>query len=704
MSEAGRFVNIIVPLPIRYPLTYKVPARLAAKITWGQRVLINLRGHKAVGIVWSQDHEDINPDPSLKIKSILEIIDSFPLLPPDLKFFLEWTANYYHHPLGQVVAEALPPGFFSASARRIVRLERNLFTGPRSKRVSIYEQDRQDIFVLTEEQNAAISKIVSAVRTGPFSPFLLFGVTGSGKTEVYLKSIEYTLDHSRGCIVLVPEISMTTQTVSSFVSRFGEQVSVFHSGLTEAERAYQWWRIRTGESRLVIGTRSALFAPVARLGLIVVDEEHDRSYKQEERFRYHARDMALLRAKQLNATVVLGSATPSVTSFYHATKGRYTLLSIKDRPAGRPLPSVTIVDRRRKAGTDYSRDYIRPAWLSEELYKAIGSSLDRNEQVMLFLNRRGYATYVFCKDCGYTFRCPNCDVSMTWHNNYANSSGQILSCHYCGYKRQAPPVCPECSGKAVSAVGWGTERIALDIQELFPDSRVLRLDRDTVTPRNIGDFIDRIRQHEVDVIVGTQMITKGHDFPQLGLVGVLWADIGLNFPEFNAAERTFQLLAQVAGRAGRRDVTGRVIIQTSLPEHYVLKSAIAHDYISFYTEEIDRRKAMLYPPFGRLIVFRITGKNESDVKAAAVKLKHFADRLICKRPVLDKQSRPLVTILGPAPAPLQRLKRRYRWHFMLKSSSLTALHTVCSWLYSEAVKELKKSVTIDIDIDPESTM
>jgi len=697
-QNEGLFIEVIVPLPIKGPLTYKVPSHLKNQICWGKRVVCPVKNRRAIGIVWNKDSEIISPPKESKeIKDILDVIDDYPILPPNLRTVFEWIAGYYQYPIGLVVSELLPSGLFPKSKEKISKVERRLFRGPKRSFEAISWEKSKPI-TLTKEQSLALSNIKEGISSDKFSPFLLFGVTGSGKTEVYIRAVDYCLSHLRGCLILVPEISMTSQLINRFASRFKEQLAVIHSGLTEAERLEQWWKVRVGEKRLVIGTRSAICAPVARLGLIVVDEEHDRSYKQEERLRYNARDLSVLRAKLADATVLLGSATPSIVSFYNTTIGKYKLLSLKSRPTGTKLPVIELIDRKKTFKRDSlpKKQNHLPLWLSQKLYEEIKQTLSKNQQVMLFLNRRGFAPYAFCSECGHVFKCKNCEVSLTWHKTRTK---ERLICHYCGYELPAPPICPKCKGYAINAYGWGTERITKDVQDLFPQARILRFDRDTVTPRELDEIIRQIYEHRVDIVVGTQMVTKGHDFPDLSLVGVLFADQALNFPEFNASERTFQLLAQVAGRAGRRDIAGKVIIQTSLPKNYVLESVIMHDYLGFYKEEIIRREKFLYPPFTRIINFRITGRDEKNVEDTSYNLREVCDKIVERQELNPSE----IMILGPAPCAIVRVKNRYRWNIVIKARSLRVLHGVLKEILTE-IKNLSKRVRIDLDIDPETIL
>jgi primosomal protein N' (replication factor Y) len=513
-------------------------------------------------------------------------------------------------------------------------------------------------------------------------PFLLHGVTGSGKTEVYLRVIAEALAAGRTALVLVPEISLTPQLAARFRARFGDLVAILHSGLSETARLGEWSRLRRGEARIAVGARSAVFAPLAGLGVIVVDEEHDGSFKQDEGVRYHARDVALVRAQRAGAVCVLGSATPSLESAAHAARGAYHKLDLTVRPTARPMPEVTIVDLRT-----YIPD--GEAMLSAPLRQAIGDALAAGDQTILFLNRRGFATFVLCRACGHAFRCPHCSVSLTYHRH-----ADRLSCHYCGFQQRVPEACPKCNAEAIERKGLGTEKVADAIAEAFPGARVARLDRDVATGAKIEAVLARVARREVDVLVGTQMVTKGHDFPGVTLVGVLCADTGLNLPDFRASERTFQLLAQVAGRAGRGDRPGRVMIQTYRPESPAVVAAAAHDYAQFFTAELAARAELGYPPHGRLIAIRIDGANAHEVAGVAQRLAQLAEAAVARLGAA-------VEVLGPVPAPLERLRNRTRWQVWLRSGDRHALRRVARSLVTA---DLTGNVRVGLDVDPISAM
>ncbi|MEZ4366965.1 MAG: primosomal protein N' [Kofleriaceae bacterium] len=533
---------------------------------------------------------------------------------------------------------------------------------------------------LSSEQAAAHAAIAGALGGG-FASFLLHGITGSGKTEVYLHVIADALAAGRTAIVLVPEISLTPQLAARFAARFGAEVAILHSGLSERDRLAEWQRLRRGRARIAVGARSAVFAPVADLGVIVVDEEHDGSFKQEEGVRYWARDVALVRAQRAGAVCVLGSATPSLESFHGAALGRHRLLTLTERPTPRPLPTVEVIDLRVHLPD-------AEGMLSAPLAEAIGGALAAGDQVILFLNRRGFATFVLCTACGAASRCPNCSVSLTYHQLQDR-----LLCHYCGHGERVAEVCPACKTRGkIERKGLGTERVAAAMSARFPTARVARLDRDVASGARAEAILARVARREVDLLVGTQMVTKGHDFPGVTLVGVLCADTGLSLPDFRGAERTFQLLTQVAGRAGRGERAGRVVIQTYRPTEPAVACAARHDYRGFYEVELAARAELRYPPHGRLVAVRIDGPVPAAVAETAERLTALA--LAAGR---DQE----VTVLGPVAAPLSRLRGRTRWQLWLRGPDRAALRRVVRALRG---LEVPPQIRVGVDVDPVSTL
>jgi primosomal protein N' (replication factor Y) len=532
----------------------------------------------------------------------------------------------------------------------------------------------------TSDQRAVLVEILKGIRSKRFSPFLIYGVTGSGKTEIYLRAIEEVLSRGQEAIVLVPEISLTPQILSRFKDRFGENLALLHSGLGRGERYDQWRRIWKGEVKIAMGARSAIFAPFKNVGIIVVDEEHDPSYKQEEKLKYHARDVAVVRAKQAEATLLLGSATPSLESFYNVEKGKFRLLNLPERIEGKPLPRVEVVDVKKEGSL-----------LSEKLKSALQKNIEDRKQSLLFLNRRGFANFILCPDCGYTVKCPNCSVTLTHHLR-----DRSLRCHYCDYRIPAPGDCPKCQGHRLQGMGIGTERLEQEIKLLFPEAQVARMDRDTTSRRRSHlQILKRLESGSIDILVGTQMIVKGHDFPNVTFVGVVSADTSLHFPDFRSSERTFQLLTQVAGRAGRGEVLGEVVIQTFNPDHYSILRAKDQDYIGFYREEIEFRKALEYPPFSRFINFRLVGNSEKRTKGMAEEMGRIGQSLLKKAHGKD------IEILGPSMAPFAKMRGKFRWQMLAKGKSPQLLHRFAKELSSSMDVLLKgKGVDLDIDVDP----
>ena len=535
---------------------------------------------------------------------------------------------------------------------------------------------------------SAIAAIVAGLDTDTHASFLLHGVTGSGKTEVFLAAAEHALGRGRGALLLVPEIALTHQLLDRVRGRLGSTVAVLHSALGPRERWAEWRRIRSGEARAVVGARSALFAPVDRLGLVVVDEEHDAAYKQEDGLRYNARDLAVVRARLVGGVVVLASATPSAESYHAALDGRHTLLELPERPTPQPLPPVTLVDLRNRPRT------ASPRLLTDELRHALEANLARGGQTLVFLNRRGYATYLQCPACGKALECPHCSVTLTWHRG-----ARAVACHHCQYRRPAPASCPSCAGTALEPYGVGTEQIEAALRACYPLANVDRLDRDAARRagaqrRILGDWLTG----DTDILVGTQMVGKGHDVPGVTLVAVLLADISLNLPDFRAAERTLQLLVQVAGRAGRGDAPGAVCVQTFRPDHPSLVAAATHDYTGFMRAELERRRVLGYPPYSRLVSLRLDARDESAVdrhaQALAATLRERASALGLE----------LGAVLGPAAPPIERLRGRHRRQILLRHADVRALRTLARRARTEEHALRRAHVRLAIDVDPYSML
>jgi primosomal protein N' (replication factor Y) len=743
------FARVAVPVPLGRAFTYIVPPELAPRVLPGVRVLCEFGRRRVLAIV--MDVSEQPPSFAIdKLKPLTAIVDDSPVLPEELLGFLRELARYYVAPIGEVMRLALPAvarshataladqGFPEAERRavgRLVQVARAIENGPPApsdgqagailgalrergplpvaelqrewpnarsaiKRlqslgviaVEKVEQTRDPFAAkplpdvapeLTPPQAHAVARIEEQLTARARHPFLLHGVTGSGKTEVYLRAVQRCLELGRGAIVLVPEIALTPQLVSRFRARIGDAIAVLHSGLAEVDRYAMWKRLRSGELRVVVGARSALFAPVHDLALLCVDEEHDGSFKQEEGVRYNARDMALLRAHRAGAVCVLGSATPSLASEASCRSGRIEKLRLPERARRTAvLPAVEIVDVRRVGAPPLGHKL-----LSLPLYRAIERTLAAKKQTILFLNRRGFAPSLVCEACGQFAECPNCSVALTLHR----SGGVSLRCHYCDHVQRALSTCAKCGSAELSEEGAGTERIEQTLSTAFPDARIARLDRDVAARRGSERILERMHRGELDILVGTQMVTKGHDLPNVTLVGVLNADAALSLPDFRASERTFHLLVQVAGRAGRGDAPGNVLIQTRQPDHPAVRFAARHDVDGFTERELNDREELSYPPFSRMALVRVDAVQEEHAAAEAQRLADVA-RACKTRDVL---------VLGPAPAPLVRLRNRYRYRFMLRSKQHGPLHEV---LLAVARVPPSKQVRVQIDVDPVSML
>lgn len=737
VSPVGPLVDVAVPLPLAHPLTYRLPEELAATAQPGQAVLVPVGRRRLVGYLLGPAAEI----PAGTLKEVLAILDPLPRFDADLLQFYQWLADYYHHPLGEVLQTAIPdpPRGQSPPRERWLTLapenrsETRSRLGPKAGAIlaflaakgscALSELAREipqpyaavrrlaeqgyitlasrprrppevippavdnstSPLVLSPAQKQAVAALATALAGEAFAPFLLHGVTASGKTEVYLQAATAALEAGRGVLVLLPEIALTDPVAQAFQARFGPRVALLHSGLSPGARLEQWRLLAAGERQIVVGARSAVFAPVKNLGLIVVDEEHDPAYKNEGGLPYQARDAALYRGYLTRGVVVLGSATPAVTTYYRAEQGTYRCLALPERVTPQPLPQIFLIDLRQE------REGRRRPILSAPLRLALKETLARGEQALLFLNRRGYANVYFCLFCGHTRECPACSVTLTMHRQAGK-----LRCHYCGYQEDIPELCPQCQSAALKYHGLGTERLEKEVQALFPQARVARLDRDTATTsRKARAILEDLRQHRLDILIGTQMITKGHDFPQVTLVGVVLADLSLYFPEYHAGERTFQLLTQVAGRAGRGDTPGQVLIQTFHPDHPALQATLHHDYETFYRTELAARRQLGYPPFTRLALLTLQSKKAEKVAAAASALARHLQELSTASDLAAH-----LRLLGPAPAPRPRLKDHYRWHLLLKSYGRHPLATALAAVRAWAAQKLGSAVTMLIDVDP----
>jgi primosomal protein N' (replication factor Y) (superfamily II helicase) len=809
MTPAGIHIDVAVALPVHKTFTYGVPESLVAMATPGKRVLVPFGRREATGYILGEGKSV----EGRSIKLILDLLDETPLFPESMVPFFKWIANYYIHPLGDVIKGALPGGIniydvvevfvtekgetAKASAsitpvesevlsllasgplsvnrllkkcgnritrsliyamtrkglldqkRRLERgrtrprMERMLSLGERlvdtgqlsEKRgkiiealrekgemslgelnktvpsasralrpmaekglVSIVEKPvyrdpfgesiaRDTVHTLTAEQKNVVSDLKLALGQG-FETFLLAGVTGSGKTEVYLHLAKTAMDLGLNVLVLVPEIALISQMEHRFRARFGERVAVLHSGLSAGERYDQWMRIVKGEVPIAVGARSAIFAPFQKLGVIIVDEEHDTSYKQEGNLRYNARDLAVVRAKYDDGIALLGSATPSIQSTYNARTGKFKQLVLANRVENRPLAHISVVNLCKTRDSRGIRRFISP-----ELHGAMEKTLARGEQILLFLNRRGFAAAPVCGACGEAIRCKNCDITLTLHKK-ANA----YKCHYCGFSLPSTSVCPSCGFSGIKLLGFGTEKVEEAVKALFPDARVARMDRDTTTRKGaLLKILKGLRDQSIDILVGTQMVAKGHDFPNITLVGVVCADLSMSFPDFRAGERTFQLLAQVSGRAGRGERPGQVILQTYAPDHYSIQSAKEQDWELFYGREVGFRKCLRYPPYSRMVQLKISGKEREKTSVHARRMGDLCHLLNQG----DNRTGPLIEVLGPIEASLSRIANRYRWQILLKGPDAGSLHHfVCGLLFDNHSSLTSRDIKVAVDVDP----
>ena len=661
------FAQVALPLPVRQTFTYRVPSSLEARAVPGVQVQVPFRGRPRRGFL-----VELSAATALERVADLGAVLTPPLLTPHLLALARWIADYYMAPLGEVLEATLPGGLegFAGSRARLKAVEDAVMG------LALPEPHR-----LTGEQRSATRAVEEAIAAGGFTPLLFHGVTASGKTEVYLRAAAAAREAGGHSLILVPEVALGAQVVAAFRARFGRRVGVLHSYLGVGERRRNWELASRGALDVVVGARSAVFAPLPRLRLIVVDEEHEPAYKQSEQLRYHGRDTAVRRAQLLGIPIVLGSATPSLESLANAARGKYRRVLLPSRVGGRPLPAMRIVDLRREAQGD--------ALLSRPLRAALRARLEGGEQSLLFLNRRGHSHYTQCRVCGFVPGCPNCDITLTLH--LAPQRG--WRCHYCDHREPAGPACPKCATPFLRYGGTGTQRAERELAAAFPEARVLRLDLDVARQSGAAArVLQGFARGEADVLVGTQMIAKGLDFPRVTLVGVLDADVALHLPDFRAAERTFQLLVQVAGRAGRGSAPGEVFVQTCTPDHPAITAATLGDPSLFLGPELEQRREAGYPPYTRLITLLVSGRDEPAVERAAVAL---GERL---RPAAGPAG---VTVLGPAPQALARLKRQYRWHLLLKGRNATALREVARAGLAAAESDPRiRGVRVVADVDP----
>lgn len=676
---------VIVGAAIEKSLQYSVPPELAEALRPGGIISVNLGRRKAVGVVLSLGESLPDLPENIKVRPILDY--SGKTLPDDLLQLCIWISKYYFYPLGEVFALALPSrgnGKNRASAGRKSKIEESrALCDDAGLPLAVSSAPLQ----LTSDQDKALDIISPCIDAPSFQPFALYGVTGSGKTEIYLRLVQKAAQAGRGALVLAPEIALSTQVEAIFRERFGRSLAVWHSAVSQKTRRQHGAEILSGKANIVLGARSAVLSAVKDLGLIVVDEEHDPAYKQEDRLRYNARDVALMRAKILGIPIVLGSATPSLQTIYRSRTGQYRRVSLPSRIFGRPLPELEIVDMKRESG--------RGGIFSAKLRESIEQVLKDGRQALIFLNRRGYAKYYLCNACGHVLQCVSCSLTLTYHKKE-----DCLRCHYCGWETSLPERCPSCSHAALFAHGFGTERVEKEIGRLFPGARTVRVDRDTMSsPEKLLDALDAVRSGRVNVLLGTQMIAKGHDFPNITLVGVINADAGLQVSDFRAGENLVQLLFQVAGRAGRGGEPGRVILQTFSPYHYTIESLLQMDYDGFCEKELMSRNELQYPPFTRLLKFLVTAKDEKIVREGA----QFLAALCREKASVLKESEKHIAVLGPSPASYVKLKDRFRWQVFVKAwRSADMQHFVEIVLGSVKSDPGLRDVQVTVDRDPAS--
>jgi primosomal protein N' (replication factor Y) len=818
MSEVseGLFAEVAIFSAFDKTLHYTVPIELHDRVRAGARVLAPLGRREACGLILAFPATLPDLAAHIAYRPLLDVLDSAPVVPPDLLNLCRWISQYYLYPLGEVLQAALPSEIQSSprtcfrlteagreaarpeSASELIRLldqarkaSLDLFTGKASTlkhllgelkalekgglierfyewqqpagsakkvksirliappdiqqsktnenlrslialleeaggylpmrtvrqsiknsdywlrkleqdgclRVEEIEDVRESHFaqdlpffdppVLTPEQCEAMAAVLPFIEQSSFQPFVLHGVTGSGKTEIYLRLTEEALKQQKGALILAPEIALSTQMEALFRQRFGSLLGVWHSGLSSGVRYDQWRQVLAGKKPVILGVRSAVFMPVSRLGLIIVDEEHDGSYKQDDHLRYHARDVAVMRARTLGIPVLLGSATPSLQSIHNCRLERYRQISLPRRVLDRPQPELRIVDMRRESR--------RAKIISFALQQAMEEIIRDDEQALIFLNRRGFATFLLCTTCGSVLECLHCSVSLTYHQK-----DDILRCHYCGWERSVPERCSSCGHSSLAPHGFGTERVEEEVKRLFPGARCVRMDRDTIShARQLVERLNAVRNRQANVLIGTQMVAKGHDFPNLTLVGIVNADTALQLPDYRAGETTVQLLMQVAGRAGRGEKPGRVILQTYNPSHYTIESVLKMDYMGFCEKELESRSRLQYPPFTKLLRWLVTAVDEEVVRRAAWQLAEICRDVADRLRGVDRH----VAILGPSPAPLARLNNRHRWQLFAKAWMNRDLQHLAEVVLGRIKKEpLLRRVQLAIDRDPMSSI
>lgn len=655
------YLKIVFNIPVSGSYTYKKPKECDYSLV-GCRVTAVFGRRKAKGIV-IEETDGKGDKYAEKARDITSLIDDEPICSLRHIKLAEWMSAYYYCSLGEALFASLPAGE----------------PYKRERKPEVISEKSEDFLTLSEEQQNAYNEISASFSSSKPKAFLLHGVTGSGKTEIYLRIVRDVLERGKQAIVLIPEISLTPQTINRFRSRFKENIAVLHSRLSPKDKYSYWKKILKGEIRLIIGARSAVFSPTINTGVIIIDEEHESSYKSGESPRFHARQIAFQRMKEEKIPIILGSATPSVETYYHAISGNLRLLTLKNRPQNIKMPSVQIIDMKNTQKCDTF------PLMSTTLYEKSLEALEKSEQIILFLNRKGYSPVVSCTHCGAVLTCPNCSVTLTYHK-----SRKVYLCHYCGYGKDVVDKCEECNIGFMKMAGTGTERVEEDISLLFPEYKIARMDQETTKKQGSYEkILDSFSKGEANILIGTQMISKGLHFPNVTLVGILHADTTLNFPDFRAPERVFNLITQVSGRSGRSNKGGSVYLQTYQPSHYAIKNAAKHDFESFYKAEIPKREALKYPPFSRVLRLVIRGENEEKVIKDIEALASAANR------AFPPSSG--VMVVGPAPCVLERLKKYYRWNIIFKTKKLTALSSFIGTIKETFKTKFGNYLEIDVD-------
>lgn len=707
--------SVAIPLPFDAVYTYRIPEALAHKISVGHRVMVPLKARKEIigYVIGIEDGETSD------LKSISNLIEDVPVFPPELIPLYEWLSRYYVYPIGKVIQETLPvkgkkpvgiqlalQGEAHGLSKDELKLFKSISQKKRPQNTYLpfikemihkgylgvkdpeipYGKESYQIgrpLSLNKYQTTVLEELDRAIQQKRFQVFLLHGVTGSGKTEVYIKALEKAIGLNRSGILLVPEIALGLYMESILREAFGKKLSVYHSGLRDSQRQSQWMGMLWGHYKVVLGARSAVFSPFRDVGLIIVDEEHEDSYKQENGLRYNGRDVAVLRGMLSGCPVILGSATPSIRSYYNALLGKYRLLEMPERVERRPLPTIELVDMatlKKETKAFYM--------ISPPMQEAISSAIGSGKQVIVFHSRRGYFRMFLCQTCGNILKCPDCDLSMIYHLEIDS-----LLCHNCNKTLPMLTHCPTCKKQSLKAYGYGTERIVEELKKLFPNCSIERLDTDALRSKDIMNIIQDFRDYKIQILVGTQLITKGYDFPNVTLVCVISSDTLLNFPDYRSSERTFNTIAQVSGRAGRGNESGLVIIQSYNSWHHSITCAIEHDYKGFYEKEISIRQRLFYPPFSHMVMITLAGENKVLVFEEAKRLKGTINSRLESSIIRDK-----VLLYGPTPNPISKLKNRYRFHLLLKTNQITELVSILKTL--DIRQLIRRRIQLAIDVDP----